>query len=143
MRILGIDPGERRTGVAVSDLTGTLAGGIELVEASGLNDCAKKVMAIAEKYRVSEIVIGYPVNMNGTLGESAKRAEKFRDLLEDCINEKGWDTAVALFDERMTSSLAHVYMNQTGIKGKNRKEKIDMLSAQIILQNYMDRKKNM
>jgi putative Holliday junction resolvase len=143
VRILGIDPGERRTGVAVSDLTGTLAGGIELVEASGLNDCAKKVMAIAEKYRVSEIVIGYPVNMNGTLGESAKRAEKFRDLLEDCINEKGWDTAVALFDERMTSSLAHVYMNQTGIKGKNRKEKIDMLSAQIILQNYMDRKKNM
>jgi putative Holliday junction resolvase len=141
-RRLGIDLGEKRTGAAVTDLTGTLAGGCELIESSGLADCAKKVMAVSEKYGVSEIVVGYPVNMNGTLGESARRTEKFKEILEGLIKEKGADIAVLLFDERLSSSLAHVYMNSTGIKSKDRKEKIDMLSAQIILQNYIDSKKN-
>ena len=141
MRILGIDLGGRRTGVAVTDPTGTLAGGVEVVESTGLSDCARQIMALLEKYGVSEVVLGYPVNMNGTLGESARRVEKFRDILEGLIEEKGGNIAVVLFDERLSSSLAHVYMNQTGIKGKERKNKVDMLSAQIILQNYMDRKK--
>ena len=140
-RILGIDLGEKRTGVAVTDLTGTLAGGLELIIADGLNACAVKVMDLAEKYGVCEIVLGYPINMNGTKGEKALNAEKFKGKLEKLIAEKDLEISVVLFDERLSTSLAHVYMNETGIKGKNRKQKVDMLSAQIILQNYIDSKR--
>jgi len=141
-RILGIDLGDKRTGAAVTDLTGILAGGLELIESTGLNDCAKKVMVLAEKYEVSEIVLGYPVNMNGTKGESALKTEKFKSILEKLIKEKDLNIKIILFDERLSTSLAHVYMNETGIRGKDRKSKVDMLSAQIILQNYIDGKKN-
>jgi putative Holliday junction resolvase len=137
-RILGVDLGGKRTGVALTDLTGTLAGGIESVLSDGPKDCAKKIAAIAEKYGVCEIVLGYPVNMNGTKGESALKTEKFKELLEDIIKLKNLTIDIILFDERLSTSLAHVYMNESGVKGRNRKSKIDMASAQIILQNYID-----
>ena len=140
-RILSIDLGDKRTGTAVTDLTGTLAGGLELIESTGLKDCAEKVMVLVEKYNVCEIVLGNPINMNGTKGESAVKTEKFKSLLENLINKKNLQIKIILFDERLSTSLAHVYMNETGIKGRDRKKKIDMLSAQIILQNYIDRKK--
>ena len=140
-RMLGIDLGDKRTGVALTDPTGILASGIEVVESTGLNDCAKKIMILIEKYGIFEIVLGYPVNMNGTKGESALKTEKFKSILEKLIKEKGLETEIILFDERLSTSLAHVYMNETGIKGKDRKKKVDMLSAQIILQNYIDSKK--
>jgi len=139
-RIMSIDLGDKRTGTAVTDLTGTLAGGLELIESTGLKDCAEKAMVLAEKYDVYEIVLGNPINMNGTKGESSIKAEKFKSILEELIKKKGLIIKVVLFDERLSTSLAHVYMNETGIKGKDRKKKVDMLSAQIILQNYIDRK---
>ena len=132
--------GDKRTGTAVTDLTGTLAGGLELIKSTGLKDCAEKAMVLAEKYGVYEIVLGNPINMNGTKGESALKAEKFKELLENLIKRKNLKIKVILFDERLSTSLAHVYMNETGIKGAERKKKVDMLSAQIILQNYIDSK---
>ena len=134
--------GDKRTGVAITDLTGILAGGLVLIESTGLNDCVKKIMVLIEKYNIYEIVLGYPINMNGTKGESAVKAEKFKNILEKSIKEKELDIKIILFDERLSTSLAHVYMNQTGIKSKNRKNKVDMLSAQIILQNYIDGKRD-
>ena len=136
-----MDLGGKRTGIAVSDLTGTLAGGLEVVESPGLKDCAKKVLDTAERYAVSQIVLGYPVNLNGTKGESSQTTEKFKEILENSAKSRRLEIEVILFDERLSTSLAHVYMNQTGIKSRDRKEKIDMLSAQIILQNYLDSKK--
>jgi len=138
-RILGIDLGDKRTGVAITDLTGTLACGLELVEASGLTSCAKRVLEICEEYDICELVLGYPLNMNGTRGESAIKTEKFKEILERSASESGREINIILFDERLSTSLAHVYMNQTG--AKNRREKIDMLSASIILQNYIDSRK--
>ena len=137
-RILGIDLGGRRTGVALTDLTGTLAVGLKLIEAQDLTGCAKKILEICEEYDICEIVLGYPLNMNGTAGSAAKRAEKFKEVLERLAGgqERGLD--IVLFDERLSTSLAHIYMNETGTK--NRREKIDMLSASIILQNYIDSK---
>jgi putative Holliday junction resolvase len=138
-RILGVDLGEKRTGTAVTDLTGTLVGGLEVAEASGLKDCAKKIMELGEQYNVFEIVLGYPVNMNGTKGESALKAEKFKDILANLLKEKELEIKIILFDERLSTSLAHVYMNETN--AKNRRGKIDMLSASIILQDYIDSRK--
>jgi len=138
---MGVDLGSRRTGIAVSDLTGTLAGGLEVIESMGLKECAGKVLDVAARYGVSQIVLGYPINLNGTKGTSSQIAEKFKEMLESFAPPRGLEITVTLFDERLSTSLAHVYMNQTGIKSKNRKEKIDMLSAQIILQNYLDSRK--
>jgi len=140
-RILGIDLGDRRTGVAITDLTGTLAGGLELITGDGLNAFAKSVMDIAGRYDISEIVVGYPVNMDGTKGESALKTEKFKRKLEKLIKEKGLQIDVVLFDERLSTALAYVYMNESGVKSKDKKQKVDMLSAQIILQDYIDSKR--
>ena len=138
---MGIDLGDRRTGVAVTDLTGTFARGAELVVSDGLKDCAKKVMVLAQQFEVYEIVLGYPVNMNGTKGESAVKTEKFKSILEEIICEKELNIKVVLFDERLSTSLAYVYMNESGVKKRDKKSKVDMLSAQIILQNYIDSKR--
>ena len=135
-RILGIDLGSRRTGIAITDLTGTFAGGLELIEAHGLTNCARKVLEICEKYDICDAVLGYPLNMNGTKGESALKTEKYKEILERLAAENGRELKIILFDERLSTSLAHVYMNETG--AKNRHEKIDMLSASIILQDYID-----
>jgi len=136
-RILGIDLGEKRTGVAISDLTGTLASGLELIKADGLTSCAKRILEICVEYKICEIVLGYPINMNGTKGEAAARTDKFKEILERLANETDYNINVILLDERLSTSLAHVYMNETN--AKNRREKIDMLSASIILQNFIDR----
>lgn len=141
-RILGVDLGEKRTGVAVTDLTGVLANGLEMIKSTGLTDCAEKIAMFAEEYEVGEIVIGNPINMNGTKGESTKKVEKFAEILDTLVNgEIEKKIKITLFDERLSSSLAHIYMNETGISGKSRKQKVDILSAQIILQNYIDSKK--
>jgi len=138
-RILGIDLGDKRTGVAVSDLTGTLASGLELIEADGLTSCAKRVAAICGMMDINTAVLGYPLNMNGTRGDAALKAEKFKEILEGLADEAGRELEVVLFDERLSTSLAHVYMNESGVKKK--RGKIDMLSASIILQNYLDSNK--
>ena len=138
-RILGVDLGDKRTGLAVTDPTGILATGLELITASGVTDCARQVAAFAKEYEVGEIVIGNPINMNGTLGESTKKVGRFSEILAEIINGgEDKNVKITLFDERLSSSLAHIYMNQMGVRSKNRKSKVDMLSAQIILQNYID-----
>ena len=133
-RILGVDLGDKRTGVAISDLSGTLAVGLELVEEQGLMKCVKKIADICAAHDIGEIVLGYPLNMNGTRGESAVKIEKFKEVLEDMTGIN-----IILYDERLSTSLAHVYLNQTG--AKKRREKVDMLAACIILQDYMDSRK--
>ena len=135
-RILGIDLGDKRTGVAITDLTGTLAGGLELVEAAGMASCARRVLEICGEHDISEVVLGYPINMDGTKGAAARRSEKFKDILEGLADEIGREIKIILLDERLSTSLAHVYMSEAG--AKNRHAKVDMLSACIILQDYID-----
>ena len=135
-RILGIDLGDRRTGVAMTDLTGTLAGGLELVEAAGMKSCARRVLEICGEHDISEVVLGYPLNMDGTKGAAARRSEKFKEVLEGLAGEIGREIKIILLDERLSTSLAHVYMSESG--AKNRRAKVDMLSACIILQDYID-----
>lgn len=137
MRILGVDFGEARTGLAVSDPTGLLAGGIGTFKVTGIKNAVEIVCEKAKEYDVSLIVIGLPKNMNGTEGDRAARTRKFADMVETACGIK-----TEFFDERRTTILAAGYMSETGTFGKKRKQAIDTLSAQIILQNYLDREKN-
>lgn len=137
-RILGVDYGDARTGLAVSDLSGFLASGIGTVKATGMRKTAEAVAEAAKKNDVCEIVLGLPVNMNGTEGPRAEKARAFAAMLEEMTG-----LHVTLFDERLTTSAAHQIMNLTDTRGKNRKGKVDTLSAEIILQDYLDSKKRL
>lgn len=135
-RLLGVDFGDRRTGIAVSDGTRFIASARETIQNNGINDCVKQVVAIAKEEGVSGIVVGLPVNMDGSHGDRAEKCRYFGSLLEE---ESG--IYVDYCDERMTTMEASRYLGEAGTFGKKRKKVIDALSAQIILQNYIDKLK--
>ena len=137
-KILAVDFGDARTGLAVSDVSRFLASGIGVVAPGGIEKTAEAVAEVAREQGVSAIVVGLPVNMDGSEGSRAARYRKFACLLKaQCA------LPVAMFDERMTTMTASRYLNETNTRGKKRKSVIDTLSAQIILQNCLDRLKYM
>lgn len=133
-RILSVDFGDTRTGLAVSDELRFLASGIGYISPGGIEKTAAAVAEEAKRQGVSAIVVGHPLNMNGTEGPRAARAAEFADLLRGRLD----GVEVVLFDERMTTMAATRYLNETNLRGKKRKGVIDTLSAQIILQNFLD-----
>ena len=132
-RILGIDLGDVRTGLAVSDEAQLLAGGIGTVRAKSRAALLDLIADTASEYHVCKIVMGHPINMNGTLGERSARVRAFAELL---TQKTGLE--VTLFDERCSTMAAHQILNFTDTHGKKRKDTVDTLSAQIILQDYLD-----
>ena len=136
-RVLGVDFGEARTGLAISDAARLLASGIGNIAGGGLEKTADAIVSAASEHHAVGVVLGLPVNMNGTEGPRAERARRLAEL----IAERAPDLPVALMDERMTTMAASRFLNETNTRGKKRKGVIDTLSAQIILQNALDRLK--
>jgi RNAse H-fold protein YqgF len=136
-RILGIDFGEVRTGLAVSDALGMMAHGIGTVKTGGFKNLISIIEEKITEHGITLIVLGNPVNMNGTLGEKSEIVSSLAERIRTELNIE-----VELFDERLSTASAHEILNYTEIKGKKRKSVIDTLSAQIILQNYLDSKRN-
>lgn len=134
-RILGVDFGDTRTGLAISDAGRILASGIGAVSPGGIEKTAETVAQIAAEKKVSAIVVGLPRNMDGSAGSRAQRCTEFAELLLQRLPQ----VAVALLDERLTTVSASRYLNETNTRGAKRKGVIDTLSAQIILQNALDR----
>ena len=135
-RIVGIDYGRKRVGVAVSDPLGIFASALETVHSAKIIDYLKKY---AETENVVRFVVGYPINMNGAPSEAAKDIDVFLKHLAKAFPQ----TPVELEDERFTSVLAHRAMIDGGMKKQDRmkKESVDKISAAIILQSYLDRTK--
>ncbi|MBQ2112914.1 MAG: Holliday junction resolvase RuvX [Bacteroidales bacterium] len=133
-RIIGIDYGRKRVGVAVSDPLGIFASALETVQSAKIIEYLKKY---AENENVVRFVVGYPVNMDGAPSEAAKDVDVFLKQLAKAFPE----VPVTLEDERFTSVLAHRAMIDGGMKAKDRrdKESVDKISAAIILQSYMDK----
>ena len=138
--ILGVDFGDKRTGLAICDPSRILASAIGVVAPGGIEKTADAVAAEALSRGVCAVVVGLPVNMDGSEGGRAARYRKFARLLEERLGE---GIPVCLFDERMTTMTAARFLNETNTRGQKRKEVIDALSAQIILQNFIDKLKNM
>lgn len=134
MRILGIDFGESRIGVAVSDPLGLTAQGLDTIKWDGrIMIPAERIKQLASQYQVEKIVIGLPKNMNGTISESGKRAIEFGNLLEEITGLE-----VVKWDERLTTVSANRIMHETGMKTSKKKDAVDKIAAVLILQGYLD-----
>ena len=138
-KILGIDFGDTKTGLAVSDPSRILASGIGYISPGGIVKTADKIAEVARENGIQAIVLGFPVNMDGSQGFRAERVKELAALLA----ERMPDTPLALFDERLSTMAATRFLNETNTRGAKRKGVVDTLSAQIILQNALDRLKHM
>ncbi|OGV56827.1 MAG: Holliday junction DNA helicase RuvA [Lentisphaerae bacterium GWF2_44_16] len=133
MRILGIDYGTVRTGVAMSDPLGMLAHPLEAIKISYMKDLIDAIAALSMKNGVEKIIIGLPKHMNGDESDSSKKVRELASELEKKLN-----IPILLYDERLTTSAAEKLLIETDMSRKKRKEKIDSLAASIILQGYLD-----
>jgi len=131
-RIMAIDYGDARTGVAVSDGSQTLTGDAWVIESRRIAEVAQTVIDESTKRGVSCIVVGYPKNMDGSIGPRAEKSEQFADLLRSIS-----DIKVVLWDERMTTLSAHRVLTDVGKFGKKRKKTIDAVAASMILESYL------
>ncbi len=135
-KYLGVDYGDVRTGLAECDVSGMLSSGIATIREGGMKNTAERVAREAEMRGCKKIIIGLPKNMDGTEGERAETVRIFADILAEMTS-----IPIDFYDERMTTMQAYRFLDSTGTFGKKRKEAIDTLSAEIILQNYLDREK--
>ena len=135
MKIMGLDYGEARTGVALSDELGMMAHGLETIEHKG-NDkkLLERICEIIKANKVSKIVIGYPLNMNATKGPRVEKTDAFIKKLE-----KETGLPVEKIDERLTTVAAHKTMTLLGVSAEKKKKIVDTISAEYILQMYLDK----
>lgn len=138
MRYIGLDLGNRTCGVAISDGTGTIATAYDTVRfrEKDLQKCLECVIMIISEKKVDKIVLGNPINMNGTIGPQAEYVREFKKMLEETT-----DKEVILFDERLTSVEVNKIMITADVSRAKRKTKVDTLAATLILQSYLDSRK--
>jgi RNAse H-fold protein YqgF len=138
MKIMAVDFGEARTGLAMCDRTEFLASPLGLIEEKSLPKTVEKIVYAARSYEAAMIVVGLPRNMDGTEGERAQRCRKVADMLRNILP----DIPVELWDERGTTKSAAINLNMNDTHGKKRKKLIDAESAAIILESYLIYRKN-
>ena len=133
MRFLGLDVGDVRIGLALSDETATLASGLPTLRCVGPRKDVKAVARIVREREVGEVVVGMPWRLDGTMGSQAEKVQAFIENLRRALK-----VPVTTWDERLTSVAADELLAQAGIRRKGRKEKVDQAAAVLILQGYLD-----
>ena len=137
MKIMAVDLGDARTGLAVCDRTEFLASPIGVIHERDLNKLVVQVSVAVDEYQVSHVVVGYPKNMEGTTGERAQKCERFAQRLRNVVT-----VPVELWDERRTTVTAHEILNEADIRGQTRKDMVDEVAATIILESYLAYRRN-
>ena len=136
MRIMGLDYGSRTVGVAVCDPLGITAQTVETItrrDENKLRQTLARIETLAAEYGVERIVLGYPKNMNNTLGDRAKKSEELKAALE-----RRTGLPVVLWDERLTTVAAERVLMESGVRREHRKKSVDQIAAAMILQGYLD-----
>lgn len=136
MRIMALDLGSKTVGVAISDPLLLTAQGIEIIrrkEENKLRQTLARIEELISEYEVTKIVLGLPLNMDDSEGERAVTSREFKDKIE-----RRTGIPVTMWDERLTTVEADEIMNEARIRGKERKEYVDMIAAQIILEDYLN-----
>ena len=137
MRLMGLDYGSRTVGVAVCDPLGITAQTVETItrrDENKLRQTLARIETLAAEYGVERIVLGYPKNMNNTLGDRAKKSEELKAALE-----RRTGLPVVLWDERLTTVAAERVLMESGVRREHRKKSVDQIAAAMILQGYLDR----
>ncbi|MFJ6208304.1 Holliday junction resolvase RuvX [Lysinibacillus sp. NPDC092081] len=137
MRIMGLDVGSKTVGVAISDALGWTAQGIETVKIDEANGefGIVRIAELVKEYAITEFVVGYPKNMNNTVGPRGEASEDYKKLLEETFS-----LPVKLWDERLTTMAAERMLIEADVSRKKRKQVIDKMAAVMILQGYLDSK---
>jgi putative Holliday junction resolvase len=135
MRILSLDVGDKRIGIAISDELELTARGIGVIERKGLKEDIKEILNILEQFDIGRVVIGLPRNMNGTLGPQGESVKNFGEKLKSHAN-----IDIVYWDERLTTIAAERTLLEADLSRKKRKGLIDKMAAVLILQNYLDYK---
>ena len=136
MRILGLDYGSKTVGVAISDPLGITAQGVETIwrkQENHLRQTLARIEELVSEYHVEKIVLGYPKNMNNTIGERAQKSLEFKEMLE-----RRTGLEVIMWDERLTTIAAERMLMESGVRRENRKAVIDKVAAALILHGYLD-----
>lgn len=136
MRILGLDYGSKTVGVAVSDPLLVMATGLEIIRRDSENKLRRtlaRIESLISEYEVDKIVLGLPKNMNNTLGDRAEKTLAFKDMLE-----RRTGLEVIMWDERLTTVMAHKTMIESGVRREDRSKYVDSIAAVFILQGYLD-----
>ena len=140
MRIMGLDYGSKTIGVAISDPLGLTAQGIEIIRREdeyNLRKSLRRSEELVSEYQVEEIVLGFPKNMNNTIGERAQKSLELKEMLE-----RRCGLPVIMWDERLTTVEANRTLMESGVRRENRSKYVDMIAAVFILQGYLDAKAN-
>lgn len=138
MIILSVDYGDKRTGIAVCDKLEMLASPVCVLTEWNAETLAEKIVDIAKQKNAEQIVIGLPRNMDGSKGFRAEACEDLGELVKSKC-----EIPVAFWDERLTTVSAHRILSENNVRGKKRKSVVDAVAAEIILQNYIDSRKNL
>ncbi|MFP4016964.1 MAG: Holliday junction resolvase RuvX [Halanaerobiales bacterium] len=133
MRSMGLDYGDKTIGVAISDPMGWTAQSKGVIRRTNLTDDFRELKEYIDEYSVDEVVVGLPINMNGTMGKRAEKTKEFVNFLK-----KRLDLPIKLWDERLSTSQAEGILLEADMSRKKRKKVIDQLAANIILQSYLD-----
>ena len=133
MRILGIDYGDSRVGIAVSDELGFMAQGVGTIKNKGMANLINELSQIIAQYNPEKIVVGLPKNMDGSIGFRGEATYKFTEELK-----KIYDKEIIFWDERLTTVGAERFLNETNTRGKKRKNVIDTVAACLILEGYLN-----
>ena len=136
MKIMAVDYGDAHTGVAISDRTGTLCGFSTVVTAYRPEVVAEQLQKLAAEHEVTELVLGHPINMDGSRGVRAEKAEAFAETLRAATG-----LPVTLWDERRTTVDAHNILAANGKRAKERKKTVDAVAASLMLEGYLTSKK--
>ena len=138
MRIMGLDYGSKTIGVAISDPLGLTAQGVEIIrreEENKLRKSLRRIEELVKQYEVEELVLGFPKNMNNTIGERAEKSLQLKETLERRLG-----LPVVMWDERLTTVEANRTLMESGVRRENRGKYVDMIAAVFILQGYLDAK---
>jgi len=137
MRVMGLDVGDKTIGIAISDLLGLTAQGVETIRRTNLKADYKRIGELISEKGITEIVVGLPKNMNATIGPQGEKVLAFTEGLKSRFSK----LQITLWDERLTTVAAERALISSEVKGKNKKNIIDMVAATYILQGYLDQKK--
>ncbi len=137
MRVIGLDVGEKRIGVAVSDPLGIIAQGLKVIERKAPEEDIHAITDIINEFKADSVVVGMPINMDGTRGKSADKVTEFVDTLKAAVK-----IPVNTYDERLSTKESERFLISSDVSRKKRRNVIDKIAAQLILESYLERIKN-